>query len=100
MLNSLPVRESLRKLFSSRGGRAAEEFPSRAPAGSIFRNLTSHTHQENLMARQSLMREFILFLKQEKKWWLIPLVVLLLAVGALLFFAGNSVLAPFIYPFF
>jgi len=27
-------------------------------------------------------------------------VVLLLAVGALLFFAGNSVLAPFIYPFF
>jgi len=52
------------------------------------------------MAHQSLMREFILFLKQEKKWWLIPLVVLLLAVGALLFFAGNSVLAPFIYPFF
>lgn len=52
------------------------------------------------MASQSLMREFVLFLKQEKKWWLIPLAVLLLAVGAILVFAGNSVLAPFIYPFF
>jgi len=52
------------------------------------------------MAHQSLMREFFLFLKQEKKWWLIPLVLLLLAVGALLYFAGNSMLAQFIYPFF
>lgn len=52
------------------------------------------------MASQSLVREFVLFLKQEKKWWLIPLAVLLLAVGAILVFAGNSVLAPFIYPFF
>lgn len=52
------------------------------------------------MAKTSLYREFILFLKEEKKWWLIPLVVLLLAIGAILIFAGNSVLAPFIYPFF
>ena len=52
------------------------------------------------MAKQSLVREFIQFLKEEKKWWLIPLVVVILLMGALLFFAGNSVLAPFIYPFF
>jgi hypothetical protein len=52
------------------------------------------------MARQSLTRDFLLFLKQEKKYWLIPLVVLLLAVGAILVFANSSVLAPFIYPFF
>ncbi|HVR76500.1 MAG TPA: DUF5989 family protein [Planctomycetota bacterium] len=52
------------------------------------------------MASQSIVKEFVLFLKQEKKWWLIPLAVLLLAVGAILVFAGNSVLAPFIYPFF
>ncbi len=52
------------------------------------------------MARQSLIREFVLFLWQEKKWWLIPLVILLLAVGAVLYFAGGSVLAPFLYPLF
>jgi hypothetical protein len=52
------------------------------------------------MAKQSLIREFILFLREEKKWWLIPLAVLLLAIGAVLIFANSSVLAPFIYPFF
>ena len=52
------------------------------------------------MARQSIARDFLLFLRQEKKYWLIPLVVVLLAVGAIMIFANSSILAPFIYPFF
>ncbi|HZN58602.1 MAG TPA: DUF5989 family protein [Planctomycetota bacterium] len=52
------------------------------------------------MAQQSLVREFLLFLKEEKKWWLIPLIFLLLAIGAIIVFGQSSVLAPFIYPFF
>jgi len=52
------------------------------------------------MAKQSLIKEFFLFVKQEKKWWLIPLVTVLLLVGALIVFAGSSPLAPFIYPLF
>ena len=52
------------------------------------------------MARQSLIREFFLFIKQEKKWWLIPLLTVLLLVGALIVFAGSSPLAPFLYPLF
>ena len=52
------------------------------------------------MAKQSLLLEFVLFLKQEKKWWLIPLAVLLLAMAALIIFASTSILGPFIYPFF
>ena len=46
-----------------------------------------------------LVKEFLLFLKQEKKWWLVPLVVMLLALGAVIVFTGTSVLAPFMYPF-
>jgi hypothetical protein len=46
-----------------------------------------------------LAKEFLLFLKQEKKWWLVPLVVLLLILGALIAFTGGSVLAPLMYPF-
>ena len=46
-----------------------------------------------------LTKEFLLFLKQEKKWWLIPLVVVLLILGALIAFTGGSVLAPLMYPF-
>ena len=45
-----------------------------------------------------LCKEFLLFLRQEKKWWLIPLVILLLILGALINFSG-SVLAPLMYPF-
>ncbi len=52
------------------------------------------------MAKQSLVREFFAFIKHEKKWWMIPLVAVLLAVGALILFASSSPLAPFIYPLF
>ncbi len=52
------------------------------------------------MAKQSLLRDFIDFIKHEKKWWLIPLLVVLLGVSLLIIFAQSSPLAPFIYPFF
>jgi hypothetical protein len=50
------------------------------------------------MPRPSLIKEFFLFIKQEKKWWLVPLIAVLLIIGALLVLAGSSPLAPFIYP--
>ena len=52
------------------------------------------------MARQSLLRDFLAFIVHEKKWWMIPLIVVLVAVGALMFFASSSPLAPWIYPLF
>ena len=52
------------------------------------------------MAKQSLIRDFIGFIKHEKKWWLVPLLIILMLVGVLIVFAQSSPLAPFIYPFF
>ena len=46
-----------------------------------------------------LVKEFMLFLKQEKRWWLVPLVLFLLILGALILFSSGSVLAPLMYPF-
>jgi hypothetical protein len=46
-----------------------------------------------------LCKEFLSFLNQEKKWWLIPLVVVLLMLAGLILFSASSVLAPFMYPF-
>jgi hypothetical protein len=40
------------------------------------------------------------FLKVRKKWWLPPIIMVLLQVGALLVFAQGSVLASFIYTIF
>ena len=50
-------------------------------------------------AQPGLVAEFIEFLKESKKWWLIPIVIVLLLVG-LLVFLSSSVAAPFIYPLF
>ena len=52
------------------------------------------------MAKSGLMRELWAFMKARKKWWLLPLVLLLALVGGLLVFAHGSVLAPFIYTIF
>jgi len=40
------------------------------------------------------------FLNARKKLWLLPLIVVALAIGALLVLAKGSVLAPFIYTLF
>ena len=47
-----------------------------------------------------LAREFWLFLKERKKFWMVPVIVVLGAVGALLFLAEGSAVAPFIYTLF
>ncbi|MGD8497098.1 MAG: DUF5989 family protein [Gemmatimonadales bacterium] len=47
-----------------------------------------------------VLRELLLFLKQEKKWWLLPILFVMILVGALLVFAQGSALAPFIYTIF
>ena len=52
------------------------------------------------MAKSGLMRELWAFMKVRKKWWLLPLILLLVLVGGLLVFAHGSVLAPFIYTIF
>jgi hypothetical protein len=46
-----------------------------------------------------LFVEFIDFLKHNKKWWLIPILLVLGVVGILVILSG-SVVAPFIYPLF
>ena len=52
------------------------------------------------MARSSLMGELWAYMQVRKKWWLLPLILVMLAVGSLLVFAQGSVLAPFIYTIF
>ena len=47
----------------------------------------------------ALAKEFLQFLRQEKKWWLVPLVLVLLALAAILVFGSSSGSAWAIYPF-
>lgn len=52
------------------------------------------------MSRLSAVSEFWDFLKQRKKFWLFPLVVILLMLGVVIVLTANSALAPFIYTIF
>ncbi len=44
-----------------------------------------------------LHQEFMLFLKENKKWWLLPMITMVALLGLVLAFS-TGVLAPFIYP--
>jgi hypothetical protein len=46
------------------------------------------------------LSELWAFLRLRKKFWLLPLILILLGIGGLLVFAQGSVLAPFIYTIF
>ena len=48
---------------------------------------------------QGLLKEFWSFLMHNKKFWLIPIILIFLLFGLLIIFGGSSV-APFIYPLF
>ena len=52
------------------------------------------------MVNWSLARELWTFMRVRKKWWLLPIIIVMVLVGALLVFAQGSVLAPFIYTIF
>ena len=46
---------------------------------------------------KSLIFELWDFLKVRKKWWLLPIIILLIMAGALIIFGQSSALSPFIY---
>jgi len=52
------------------------------------------------MTKFSILKEFWAFLRENKKWWLMPIVFFLLILGVILVAAKGSALAPFIYSLF
>ncbi len=52
------------------------------------------------MANQSIITEFWEFLKVRKRYWLLPIVLVLLLLSALIVFTESSAVAPFIYALF
>ena len=47
-----------------------------------------------------LLKDLWLFMKERKKFWLAPVVVILLLLGLLIVFGAGSAVAPFIYTLF
>jgi hypothetical protein len=47
-----------------------------------------------------LLKDFAGFMSQRKKYWLAPIVIVLVLLGVLIVFAQGSAVAPFIYTLF
>lgn len=52
------------------------------------------------MGRLAVLKELWGFLRVRKRWWLLPIVIVLLLVGFLIIFTESSAIAPFIYTLF
>jgi hypothetical protein len=56
--------------------------------------------QRVMNGKLSILGEFWTFLRVRKKWWLAPIVLMLLLLGLLIGLSEGSALAPFIYSLF
>ena len=66
--------------------------PDNAPEKNEFEAVSQESNS-------SIVGEFVYFLKTNKKYWMIPLLLALLCLGALIILGGTSAV-PFIYTLF
>lgn len=52
------------------------------------------------LAKFSILKELFHFMMARKKWWLLPIMIVLVLLSLLIVFTEGSVLAPFIYTLF
>jgi hypothetical protein len=52
------------------------------------------------MSKARVFSDFLKFLREEKKYWLIPIVLVFVLFGLLIVFSQSSAVAPFIYTLF
>jgi len=57
------------------------------------------TQNHELRKNRGFFQDLVQFLFENKKWWLAPIVVVILLIGVLLILGGTGV-APFIYTLF
>ena len=61
--------------------------------------MTDFKSAANERRQTGILSEFLYFLKNSKKWWLLPIIIILVGFGVLVFLSGTAA-APFIYTLF
>jgi NAD/NADP transhydrogenase beta subunit len=46
------------------------------------------------------IKDLFHFIAERKKWWLVPMIIILILMGVLIVFSSGSAIAPFIYTLF
>ncbi len=52
------------------------------------------------MTKLRILQEIFAFMRENKKWWIFPIVVMLILLGLLIVLSQGSAVAPFIYTLF
>ena len=52
------------------------------------------------MSKLDLFKELFLFLKESKRWWLAPILILLILFGIFIIMSEGAAVLPFIYTLF
>jgi hypothetical protein len=73
---------------------------NRIRIANAIRVTTKKCIEDFRMSKAQVVSELWEFMRNNKKYWLAPIVITLVAVGALLLLAKGSALAPFIYTLF
>ena len=77
-----------------------ETCPSGKPRGQAGGVSALKKGWAGLTGRVAIMGTLLRFLWQQRLWWMIPMVIVLLGFGVLLILAQQTVIAPFIYTLF
>jgi len=84
---------------ASRPIHAATSINSNPKSSAMSEDKRNAFEQAGKSGQSGLISEFVHFLKHNKKFWLIPLLLVLLSIGLLLILGGTAA-APFIYTLF
>jgi hypothetical protein len=66
----------------------------------LQRGMSRSIHLQREVAMGEFMMEMWAFMKERKKFWLLPIVAVLVLLGGLIVFAQGSAVAPFVYTLF
>lgn len=81
------------------GGALVEDVVNSERDSASVETDAGRIRRESETEEPSLLADFLDFLRTNKKWWLVPLLLSLAVIG-LLAAVGGSPLGPFIYPMF
>ncbi len=63
-------------------------------------NAGSSPKRSRIQSNMDLLIELFLLIKMHKKWWLLPLLIVLAFLGVFVSLSGNSAVLPAIYALF
>lgn len=96
---SSPRSSPQRSAASPTAGPPANSSPTAPLSSDTDENARRFAAAAEEPAKGGLIADFTAFLRDNKKWWLIPILLALLMLAGLILL-GGSPLAPFIYPLF